>query len=75
MIAGDLQGIMRTIKPKGAALEANEQPIDTGAGAGKCFLDMLGVASSAVRSIRRCLGERSPPHAEARARIEADRRF
>lgn len=47
MIAGDLQDIMRTIKSKGAALEANEQPIDTGAGAGKCFLDMLGVASSA----------------------------
>jgi hypothetical protein len=42
MTAGDLQDIVRTIKPKGAALEATEQPIDTSTGAGKCFLDMLG---------------------------------
>lgn len=40
---GDLQGIVRTVKARGASLRATEQPIDTSTPAGKCFLDMLGV--------------------------------
>jgi hypothetical protein len=40
---GDLQDIVRTVRARGAALKATEQPIDTGTAAGKCFLDMLGV--------------------------------
>ena len=40
---GDLQDIVRTIKSRGVALKATEQPIDTGTASGKCFLDMLGV--------------------------------
>ena len=40
---GDLQDIVRTVKARGAALRATEQPIDTSTAAGKCFLDMLGV--------------------------------
>jgi DNA invertase Pin-like site-specific DNA recombinase len=39
----DLQDIVRTLKARGAALRATEQPIDTSTAAGKCFLDMLGV--------------------------------
>jgi hypothetical protein len=31
------------VKAKGAALNATEQPIDTGTAAGKAFLEMLGV--------------------------------
>jgi hypothetical protein len=37
----DLQDIVRTLKARGAALRATEQPIDTSTAAGKCFLDML----------------------------------
>src|SRR5580704_7043279 len=40
---GDLQDIVRTVRTRGAALKATEQPIDTSTAAGKCFLDMLGV--------------------------------
>jgi DNA invertase Pin-like site-specific DNA recombinase len=40
---GDLQDIVRNVRGRGASLMATEQPIDTGAAAGKCFLDMLGV--------------------------------
>jgi DNA invertase Pin-like site-specific DNA recombinase len=41
---GDLQDIVRALQAKGAALRATEQPIDTTTAAGKCFMDMLGVA-------------------------------
>jgi DNA invertase Pin-like site-specific DNA recombinase len=50
---GDLQDIVRTIKGKGAALKATEQPIDTSTAAGKCFLDMLGVFSEFETNLRR----------------------
>ncbi len=39
----DLQDIVHELKHKGVALRATEQPVDTGAAAGKAFLDMLGV--------------------------------
>jgi len=50
---GDLQDIVRTIKARGAALKATEQPIDTGTAAGKCFLDMLGVFAEFETNLRR----------------------
>jgi DNA invertase Pin-like site-specific DNA recombinase len=50
---GDLQDIVRTIKAKGAALKATEQPIDTSTAAGKCFLDMLGVFSEFETNLRK----------------------
>jgi DNA invertase Pin-like site-specific DNA recombinase len=50
---GDLQDIVRTLKAKGAALKATEQPIDTGTAAGKCFLDMLGVFAEFETNLRR----------------------
>lgn len=50
---GDLQDIVRTIKSRGAALKATEQPIDTGTAAGKCFLDMLGVFAEFETNLRR----------------------
>jgi DNA invertase Pin-like site-specific DNA recombinase len=50
---GDLQDIVRTLKAKGAALKATEQPIDTGTAAGKAFLDMLGVFSEFETNLRR----------------------
>jgi DNA invertase Pin-like site-specific DNA recombinase len=34
-------------------LKANEQPIDTGTAAGKCFLDMLGVFAEFETNLRR----------------------
>jgi DNA invertase Pin-like site-specific DNA recombinase len=40
---GDLQDIVRAARSKGASLKATEQPINTNAAPGKCFLDMLGV--------------------------------
>src|SRR5580704_6025778 len=49
----DLQDIVRTLKAKGAALKAIEQPIDTGTTAGKCFLDMLGVFAEFETNLRR----------------------
>ena len=39
----DLQDIVYTLKERGIALKATEQPIDTDSAAGKAFLDMLGV--------------------------------
>jgi DNA invertase Pin-like site-specific DNA recombinase len=39
----DLQDIVHTIRERGAALKTTEQPINTSAAAGKCFLDMLSV--------------------------------
>ena len=44
---------MRTIKARGAALKAAEQPIDTSTAAGKCFLDMLGVFAEFETNLRR----------------------
>src|SRR6202012_2364795 len=50
---GDLQDIVRTVRAKGAALKATEQPIDTPTAAGKCFLDMLGVFAEFETNLRR----------------------
>ena len=50
---GDLQDIVRTVKAKGAALKATEQPIDTSTAAGKCFLDMLGVFAEFETNLRK----------------------
>jgi DNA invertase Pin-like site-specific DNA recombinase len=50
---GDLQDIVRALKGKGATLRATEQPIDTSAAAGKCFLDMLGVFAEFETNLRR----------------------
>ena len=44
---------MRALKAKGAALKATEQPIDTSAAAGKCFLAMLGVFAEFETNLRR----------------------
>jgi DNA invertase Pin-like site-specific DNA recombinase len=50
---GDLQDIVRSLKAKGAALKATEQPIDTSTAAGKCFLDMLGVFAEFETNLRK----------------------
>jgi DNA invertase Pin-like site-specific DNA recombinase len=50
---GDLQDIVRTVRAKGAALRATEQPIDTSTAAGKCFLDMLGVFAEFETNLRK----------------------
>lgn len=50
---GDLQDIVRSLKAKGAALKATEQPIDTSTAAGKAFLDMLGVFAEFETNLRR----------------------
>jgi DNA invertase Pin-like site-specific DNA recombinase len=50
---GDLQDIVRTVKSKGAALKATEQPIDTSTAAGKAFLDMLGVFAEFETNLRK----------------------
>ena len=50
---GDLQDIVRSLKAKGAALRATEQPIDTATAAGKAFLDMLGVFAEFETNLRR----------------------
>ena len=50
---GDLQTIVRTIREKGAALQATEQPVDTSTAAGKAFLDMLGVFAEFETNLRR----------------------
>src|ERR1700730_5699739 len=50
---GDLQDIVRTIRARGAALKATEQPIDTSTAAGKCFLDMLGGFAEFETNLRR----------------------
>lgn len=49
----DLQTIVRTIRAKGANLQATEQPIDTTTAAGKAFLDMLGVFAEFETNLRR----------------------
>lgn len=50
---GDLQDIVRSLKEKGIALKATEQPIDTSTAAGKAFLDMLGVFAEFETNLRR----------------------
>ena len=50
---GDLQTIIKTIRNKGATLEATEQPVDTGSATGKCFLDMLGVFAEFETNLRK----------------------
>ncbi len=50
---GDLQDIVRSLRAKGVALKATEQPIDTGTAAGKAFLDMLGVFAEFETNLRR----------------------
>ena len=50
---GDLQDIVRSLKAKGVALRATEQPIDTSTAAGKCFLDMLGVFAEFETNLRK----------------------
>jgi DNA invertase Pin-like site-specific DNA recombinase len=50
---GDLQTIVRTIRDKGAALQATEQQVDTSTAAGKAFLDMLGVFAEFETNLRR----------------------
>lgn len=49
----DLQDIVRTVRLKGASLQATEQPIDTTTAAGKAFLDMLGVFAEFETNLRR----------------------
>ena len=49
----DLQDIVRSLKAKGVALRAIEQPIDTATAAGKCFLDMLGVFAEFETNLRK----------------------
>ncbi len=44
---------MRTVKARGAALKATEQPIDTSTAAGKCFLDILGVFAEFETNLHR----------------------
>ena len=50
---GDLQDIVRTVRAKGGALKATDQPIDTATAAGKAFLDMLGVFAEFETNLRR----------------------
>jgi DNA invertase Pin-like site-specific DNA recombinase len=49
----DLQDIVRSLKGRGAALRATEQPINTATAACKCFLDMLGVFAEFETNLRR----------------------
>jgi DNA invertase Pin-like site-specific DNA recombinase len=50
---GDLQDIVRTLRGKGAGLQATEQPINTATAAGKAFIDMLGVFAEFETNLRR----------------------
>lgn len=49
----DLANIVRDLESRGVALEATEQPIDTGTAAGKAFLGILGVFAEFETAIRR----------------------
>ncbi len=49
----DLQDVVRTVKSRGSAPKATEQPIDTSIAAGKCFLDMLGVLAECETNLRK----------------------
>jgi len=48
----DLKNIVHDLRERGVTLKATEQPIDTSAAAGKCFLDMLGVFSEFETNLR-----------------------
>jgi len=49
----DLQNIVHDLRQRGVTLKATEQPIDTSAAAGECFLDMLGVFAEFETNLRR----------------------
>jgi DNA invertase Pin-like site-specific DNA recombinase len=49
----DLQNIVHDLRQRGVTLKATEQPIDTSAAAGECFLDMLGVLAEFETNLRR----------------------
>lgn len=49
----DLQNIVHTLKERGVALRATEQPVDTGTAAGQAFLAMLGVFAEFETNLRR----------------------
>lgn len=49
----DLQDIVHSLKERGVALKATEQPVDTSNAAGKAFLDMLGVFAEFETNLRR----------------------
>lgn len=49
----DLEGIVATVRDRGAFLQATEQPIDTATPAGKAFLQMLGVFAEFETALRR----------------------
>jgi len=49
----DLEGIVKTLREKGAHLRATEQPIDTATPAGRAFLQMLGVFAEFETAIRK----------------------
>ena len=49
----DLQGIVKTLRDKGAHLRATEQQVDTSTPAGTAFLQMLGVFAEFETNIRR----------------------
>jgi DNA invertase Pin-like site-specific DNA recombinase len=50
---GDLEGIVQSLRAKGAHLKATEQPIDTSTPAGRAFLQMLGVFAEFETAIRK----------------------
>ena len=70
----DLQDIVRTLKAKGAALKAIEQPIDTSTAAGKCFLDMLGVFASSRRTCDANASSKGSPKPRPQASTRAAHR-
>jgi DNA invertase Pin-like site-specific DNA recombinase len=49
----DLQDIVHELGAMGVKLKVTEQPIDTGAAAGKAFLDMLGVFAEFETNLRK----------------------
>ena len=48
----DLQNIVHDLRQRGVTLKATEQPIDTSAAAGECFLDMLGAFAEFETNLR-----------------------
>ncbi len=49
----NLQDILRELKGKRGALRATEQPVDTGAAAGRALLNLLGVFAEFETNLRR----------------------
>lgn len=49
----DLESIVKTIRDRGAHLQATEQPIDTSSPAGMAFLQMLGVFAQFETALRK----------------------